>query len=123
MSSIFSSSGPGAGKITFKAANPLAPKPAPKPLPAPKPAPVPMKTVHVRAHTRSIPVKRVPKAPVATPDAAVKTPAQQPAGRSLAPVETVRPGESSTVQRLRPHFQGEPVAGITQGHWNPDGTF
>jgi len=53
----------------------------------------------------------------------VKKAAPAPQPKPVAPVASVRPAETSTVQRLTPNFKGEPVAGITMGHWRPDGSF
>ena len=36
-------------------------------------------------------------------------------------VPTLMPLSRSTEQRLKPNFKGEPVAGITQGHWDEKG--
>ena len=93
----------GAAKAATKAATGDAAK-AVAGASVPNPA-APAKVIQVRSHTRAAPTKL---APVTVPG---------------LNTETVKPADTSSVQRFAPHFVGEPVAGSVGAFKNPDGSW
>jgi hypothetical protein len=95
--------------------------------------PPPAKTVNVRAHTRTIPVKpkggstgggNIALGPSVTESTTYKPPATtRTAPAKIVPLtQSVRPSESSNVKRYKPSFPKEPVAGYDAVQLNPDGS-